>query len=406
MDLSNNSLTALPTEVDVLRSLTLLDVSHNFLQALPSTISTLKETLRLLNISHNSIHSLPDCMAELFHLEELWASGNKLEAAPVISVILRQNPLLRILKLEECHLSRETLRDIVLDALWCHTSNNTSLEELELDPTELKGFDFPGLPETLERQADIMADHVTAMNLEKLYWKAIQANEQEILQKVHHSPLMAAKIAIVAAFHDHAEVIRLLKAEDPSSLSEDHRGLTPLLVASAEGSTKVVEVLLSEPFLSTSHRSSPLHSAITHKRLAVAKLLVAHYETDIDQFDISSQPLHTPFSLAYSTGFEEIISDMMEVLDVEINFLTCIEFGYIGPVKYLLALGVVPLPCVHDRILDIENDDIADLSGQMLPFLTAYENHPQEITRALRVELGFFGNALFHKHPFFSPFLR
>lgn len=104
LDLSNNSLCVLPTEIAHLRRLEVLYLSsnglqglpdeltqlthlrelkcdHNKLEALPLNIGKLTQLTRL-NVSFNQLRTLPTSMMELTQLQSLYASDNRLEAFP------------------------------------------------------------------------------------------------------------------------------------------------------------------------------------------------------------------------------------------------------------------------------------------------------------------------------------
>lgn len=82
LELANNQITALPTEVNGMRSLTKLDLSKNQLVALPKEIGDLR-CLQVLNVSLNNIRSLPSKpLGNLSHLEELHLWGNNLTIVP------------------------------------------------------------------------------------------------------------------------------------------------------------------------------------------------------------------------------------------------------------------------------------------------------------------------------------
>lgn len=77
LNLGQNKLSALPSELCHLKCLTTLNVQRNGLRKLPEGIGWLKSSLRSLDISHNDIEYLPASM-EHMSLDLLCVSGNPL----------------------------------------------------------------------------------------------------------------------------------------------------------------------------------------------------------------------------------------------------------------------------------------------------------------------------------------
>lgn len=81
LDLSENLLTNLPPEIGELICLKSLDLSYNKLTSLPVEIGQLTG-LKVLNISNNKLDSLPPEIGRLKKLEELYWDGNPLKLMP------------------------------------------------------------------------------------------------------------------------------------------------------------------------------------------------------------------------------------------------------------------------------------------------------------------------------------
>ncbi|CAI9112739.1 OLC1v1013226C1 [Oldenlandia corymbosa var. corymbosa] len=81
VNLAGRELRLLPEAFGRIKSLLVLDLSHNQLEGLPDAIAGL-EHLEELNLASNALEALPDSMGLLFKLKVLDVSGNKLTALP------------------------------------------------------------------------------------------------------------------------------------------------------------------------------------------------------------------------------------------------------------------------------------------------------------------------------------
>ncbi|KAK1942956.1 Leucine-rich repeat protein SHOC-2 [Phytophthora citrophthora] len=81
LDLSNNSLRGLPTEIAHLRRLKILNISTNNLQELPDELTQLPR-LRELYCDHNQLQQLPLRLGNLTHLAKFNVSFNRLRSLP------------------------------------------------------------------------------------------------------------------------------------------------------------------------------------------------------------------------------------------------------------------------------------------------------------------------------------
>jgi len=79
--LSDNQITALPSTIGLVTTLTELDLQQNQLRSLPSSIGELKN-LTDLNIERNLIRKLPRSIGKLSNLLSLSASSNRIESIP------------------------------------------------------------------------------------------------------------------------------------------------------------------------------------------------------------------------------------------------------------------------------------------------------------------------------------
>ncbi len=81
LDLSNQSLTTLPEQLQSFTHLTHLDLSHNQLTTLPEWINQLT-ALTHLNCAHNQLTTLPETFCELPQLHTLDLTQNQLTELP------------------------------------------------------------------------------------------------------------------------------------------------------------------------------------------------------------------------------------------------------------------------------------------------------------------------------------
>ncbi|MBE9234081.1 leucine-rich repeat domain-containing protein [Cuspidothrix issatschenkoi LEGE 03284] len=98
LDIGENRLKILPTEIGQLVNLKILVVSNNQLRYLPSEIGELTN-LETLDLSNNYLESLPPEIGRLRKLKNLYLKGNSLSLMP--SEILKQGTRVILLYLQE-----------------------------------------------------------------------------------------------------------------------------------------------------------------------------------------------------------------------------------------------------------------------------------------------------------------
>jgi Leucine-rich repeat (LRR) protein/predicted acylesterase/phospholipase RssA len=137
LNISHLSLrTLVPAEIKVFSNLKMLDLSHNGLTQLPIELCTLVH-LEALDVSHNELTTLPHGLPGLrINLKKLYASYNQLKSLPV--------PFCTLVNLTHVNLHRNQLTDTSLEIF----VKLTSLESLDLGRNLLTNF--PSMLSTLE----------------------------------------------------------------------------------------------------------------------------------------------------------------------------------------------------------------------------------------------------------------
>ncbi|MEA3456352.1 MAG: leucine-rich repeat domain-containing protein, partial [Campylobacterota bacterium] len=103
LDLSQNGLTSLPTEIKNLENLENLDLSNNNIKTFPETLRRCRK-LRYLNLSASGIRKIPSWIEEFEHLEYLNLSSTNIGNSIMASRIKLPKKL-RVLNLRYCNLS-------------------------------------------------------------------------------------------------------------------------------------------------------------------------------------------------------------------------------------------------------------------------------------------------------------
>lgn len=81
LDLSGQSLTAIPPEVLSRNDISTLNISNNQFTSIPSDISTL-QNLSVLIIDNNRLEAFSQDLGKLSKLTEIYANNNRLESVP------------------------------------------------------------------------------------------------------------------------------------------------------------------------------------------------------------------------------------------------------------------------------------------------------------------------------------
>ena len=148
-DISNRSLTAIPSEISYLKNIRTLDASDNALMGIPLDLCDCSQ-LRYLLLNNNIIESLPSAIGRLLHLRQINLSRNKLRYLPTSLGFL---PELTHLDLSSNHLT-------VLPQSFTHLRNLATLN-LELNY-------LAALPEDFDRLSHCSSLSIRSNKLERL----------------------------------------------------------------------------------------------------------------------------------------------------------------------------------------------------------------------------------------------
>ncbi|GAB2270076.1 Plant intracellular Ras-group- LRR protein 7 [Dionaea muscipula] len=135
MTLDGNRITDLPDELGQLIRLERLSISGNLLAYLPETIGSLRN-LQLLNVSNNQLKSLPESIGSCFSLEELQANDNSIGDLP--------SSICNLIHLKSLCLNNNNVKEIPTNMLKeCKALQNISLHNnpISMDHfQQLEGF--------------------------------------------------------------------------------------------------------------------------------------------------------------------------------------------------------------------------------------------------------------------------
>ena len=145
--LKNHTLTTLPQNLSTLSSITLLDLSYNNFEAVPTSVCQLHQ-LRQLYLQHNKISAIPDSLGQLGNLRVIYLQYNSLSELPLgvcrcksLQVLHIENNKIETLpeelgklrNLKQLHATSNTIKALPLSAQkLCH------LEELYLSNNSIK----------------------------------------------------------------------------------------------------------------------------------------------------------------------------------------------------------------------------------------------------------------------------
>lgn len=180
LELSSNEISHLPEELCMLSHLQLLDLSNNRLQQLPETIGQLQQ-LHTLDVNNNQLTQLPDSLAELEQLQRLNFSKNRLHS------FLQRNPKWQ--KLQRLDISNNQLTEFptVLAGL-------ANLEQLSLSNNRLSA-----LPEAINQFPTIKILYLNNNQIKQLpqEWYGLRALRRFYLNnnQVEYLPKGFAQLA-------------------------------------------------------------------------------------------------------------------------------------------------------------------------------------------------------------------
>lgn len=121
VDVSGNTITALPQALARLTRVHRLCASHNALFAVPPGLCACWVSLKVLRLEGNKLASLPPDLGELARLEELWLSDNEIVSLPA--------SVAKLVRLRRLRLARNRLR-FDRDETSSASDENTSLRFL------------------------------------------------------------------------------------------------------------------------------------------------------------------------------------------------------------------------------------------------------------------------------------
>ncbi|MDM8522972.1 AAA family ATPase [Desulfococcaceae bacterium HSG8] len=134
LNLDNNQLTSLPSEIGNFINLQQLFVQNNKLTSLPSEIGNLKN-LQILNLSGNQLASLPSAIGNLINLRQLMLLNNKLTSLPPEIAKLKNLEILYLTNNEFKEFPKEICQLEILSQLYF---NSNCLEKIAKEIEQLK----------------------------------------------------------------------------------------------------------------------------------------------------------------------------------------------------------------------------------------------------------------------------
>lgn len=126
LDLSNNRITILPSNIGNFKSLKTLNMCGNRITQLPPQIGQLAK-LETLILNGNLITELPDTIANLKNLKELNLSGNRLQRFPVALTKLRKLDIVDLSSNNLTSIPNEEIQDLQLTELNLNQNQISSL---------------------------------------------------------------------------------------------------------------------------------------------------------------------------------------------------------------------------------------------------------------------------------------
>jgi ankyrin repeat protein len=192
---------------------------------------------------------------------------------------------------------------------------------------------------------------------------------------------------------------------------------TLLSLTSVTGRDEIVSLLLSHPDIDVNKpdyaKCSPLYMAALNGRENVVKLLLSHPNIDVNQYNRYRE---TPLNVAASHGHAKIVELLLECPIIEVNGIndetgmTALHhasfYGHGKVVKQILStrenVDVKSKSKLYARGTAAE---IANENGHpdIAKLINDYEQRPNEVRNALRIELGLNGKLSFFLYFFFLP---
>ncbi len=258
-----NDISSLPQSIGDL-PLETLSVCKNRLFTLPTTIGKLSNTLKVLNVSDNSISVLPSEIGSLLALEELYLHNNRLSGFPCS---LAQLKSLRVFSLEwflytplSCYLLKGTLAESVCDSLreLCRTLQSNRMYECSL-VAFLSYFSDANFAISADQKTARTQLHTAACNnhigvLKGLLMMRPKPNV-DVKDREQHTPLT------LAIKQGCRESVKLLLDNGADATAAGGFG-SPLHLAVAKGELWVVKELLARgasPNVMDDQQNTPIH---------------------------------------------------------------------------------------------------------------------------------------------------
>jgi len=212
---------------------------------------------------------------------------------------------------------------------------------------------------------------------------------------------------------DIEEVQQLLQKNTPNNNINwrDIYGATPLVIASQEGHTEIVKLLLNDPRIDvnepTNYGQTAFWIACSKGSIETVKVLLNDPRVDVNQATYHQ----TPFYMVCSNAFIEIVKLLSNVQRIDVNFpndsgrtplFYACQRGFTEVVEYILASGKeIDLHTkdsegmsaldlgryIHGRLA--ESDKSKRNYSKIIELLESFDRNPNETRFNLRMQLGF-----------------
>jgi len=271
----------------------------------------------------------PSCKIKYLDLSHNSISDDGLE---VLSNNLTNNKTL-----EELNLDGNMIGDLGAEALIEMLSSNTHLKSIRVNDNALQNDAVQGLCQCL-KNPDTSLEFITVARNQVIFPEGkqrklnengepddsvVDAGENDICddeEDQDHSLEINLFLAVDAG--DYAEaVMLLLKGADPNVQNEED-GKTPLHIAAMRGDMKMLEFLITHPYIDMNAlddaSTTPIHCAISHSQLDVVKLLL---EKGAD-VNIPDAQRKTCVHIAAEQGNKMMCKLLIETYKADIRILT------------------------------------------------------------------------------------